>query len=397
MQMTRRAVFLAAVLGVSVLSTAVSEARNVLKSSCLEKVKIWRNCARSTGDSRAELLLFPAPADKNTGLSVIVCPGGSYYWLDKYNEGTNVAGWLNENGITAYVLYYRRAKYGHHFPSMTQDLERAMQLVRYGDGGSPAASSSSSSPGASSRSLASLCGADPDKVGVMGFSAGGHLAGILGTWWNWDLISEKVGRDLSSDGIFCNGDLSGDTSVASVSTSAPASSLPLASAPAVSASALAAADFSPAGPVYVQDESAVPDESTAQAGAAVRSGRASRMGLKPYFAAMIYPVVTMEDPVAHDKSRRNFLGKKYGDADLQHRLSLEKQVHPDMPPVFLVCCKDDTTVDCRNSEHYSESLEAAGVKHLFLEYEKSGHGFGVTTAGGHNDWAERFILWVNQL
>lgn len=286
---------------------AFASDRNIPDSRSSEKVKIWKSCARSVGDSQAELLLFPAPKDNNSGVSVIVCPGGSYYWLDKHNEGTKVATWLNANGISAYVLYYRRALRGHHFPKMTQDIERAMELVRFGDPdiGDP---------------LSSLCGADPDKVGVMGFSAGGHLVGTLGTWWNWDLISSKTGVSLDS----------------------------------------------------------LPEDA-----------------LKPAFTAMIYPVVSMEDGVAHEKSRNNLLRRERG--ELMHRLSLEKNVHSDMPPVFLVCCKDDPTVDCRNSEIYSEALSRSGVKHSFMEYEHSGHGFGVSTMGGANDWAAQFLRWVSAL
>lgn len=286
---------------------AMSADRSIPDSRCKEKIKIWKNCARSAGDSQAELLLFPAPAEMNTGVSVIVCPGGSYYWLDKHNEGTKVATWLNANGISAYVLYYRRALRGHHFPEMTQDIERAMQLVRFGDGcGLP--------------SLASVCNADPDKVGVMGFSAGGHLAGTLGTWWNWDLISQKTGISLML----------------------------------------------------------LPENA-----------------LKPSFTAMIYPVVSMEDGVVHEKSRKNLLQGERG--ELMHLLSLENQVHGDMPPVFLVCCKDDPTVDCRNSENYSKALSDGGVNHIFLEYERSGHGFGISSMGGLNDWNERFLEWLAEI
>lgn len=92
--------------------------------------------------------------------AVIVCPGGSYHWLDRENEGTKVAQWLAGEGIAAYVLKYRVAgkfeftfKYrtlvrGHRHPDMLCDLQRAIQLVRERYKG---------------------------PVGLMGFSAGGHL------------------------------------------------------------------------------------------------------------------------------------------------------------------------------------------------------------------------------
>jgi acetyl esterase/lipase len=90
----------------------------------------------------------------------VVCPGGSYHWLDLETEGTKVAQWLSGAGVAAYVLQYRvagkfefAAKYrtfvrGHRHPDMIADLQRAIQLVRERYDG---------------------------PVGAMGFSAGGHL------------------------------------------------------------------------------------------------------------------------------------------------------------------------------------------------------------------------------
>lgn len=92
--------------------------------------------------------------------AVIVCPGGSYYWHDMNSEGRMVAQWLRDNGIAAYVLRYRVAGVADHLfayrtvfrgnrhPDMICDLQRAIQLVRERYDG---------------------------PVGVMGFSAGGHL------------------------------------------------------------------------------------------------------------------------------------------------------------------------------------------------------------------------------
>jgi acetyl esterase/lipase len=99
--------------------------------------------------------------------SIIICPGGSYCWHDMKTEGSEVARWLQTNGISAFVLKYRvqgilpyithsRLLFrGHQHPDMIDDLERAIQYVR---------------------EHASQFGINPHQLGVMGFSAGGHLA-----------------------------------------------------------------------------------------------------------------------------------------------------------------------------------------------------------------------------
>lgn len=101
----------------------------------------------------------PAPA-------VIVCPGGSYFWHDMVNEGSKVAEWLNANGISAFVLRYRTAYVpafithfrllfrGNRYPDALNDLRQSLRLVRH---------------------QAQKYNIDTTKIGVMGFSAGGHL------------------------------------------------------------------------------------------------------------------------------------------------------------------------------------------------------------------------------
>ena len=105
--------------------------------------------------------------------AVIVCPGGSYHWHDMETEGTKVAEWLSSEGFAAYVLKYRVAgkfefvgKYraflrGHRHPDMIADLQRAIQLVRERYDG---------------------------PVGVMGFSAGGHLVMSAGEFFETSFL-----------------------------------------------------------------------------------------------------------------------------------------------------------------------------------------------------------------
>lgn len=94
-----------------------------------------------------------AKGENRTGAAVVVCPGGGYRVLAHGHEGDAIAAWLNSHGITAVILRYRMHPYRHPVPMM--DVQYAMQTVR-----------------ASAKSW----GIDPNRIGVLGFSAGGHLA-----------------------------------------------------------------------------------------------------------------------------------------------------------------------------------------------------------------------------
>lgn len=100
----------------------------------------------------------PDPA-KDTGAAVVICPGGGYHILAYDLEGTEVAAWLNEIGITGVVLHYRvpRAKEGEPHVNPLKDAQRAIRLTR---------------------AHAEDWKIDPDKVGILGFSAGGNLAAV---------------------------------------------------------------------------------------------------------------------------------------------------------------------------------------------------------------------------
>ncbi len=257
-----------------------------LSVSAQEQIKLWNNADATRKEKWSKLTVFKTENPDALGVSVIICPGGSYYWLDRDNEGYSVAKYLNRHGITAFVLQYRTARRGNHHPAMINDLERAIQIVKEN---------------------AENFNINPEKIGVMGFSAGGHLAG----------------------------------------TSA----------------------------IYSPKE------------------------LRPYFAAMIYPVVSMEDSICHKKSRKNLLGKK-DSPELAKKMSLEQNVSADMSPVFLLHCQNDKTVDYRNAVVMNQALTEKNIKHQFIlldECGKKGHGFGIQPKGQATGWIDEFLKWLKTL
>lgn len=116
---------------------------------------------------------FPAPAGRACGAAAIVCPGGGYLRMSWTKEGTEVAQWLNTLGVSVFVLRYRAVEYGH--PAPVRDVTRAVRLVR---------------------SRAGEFGLKADRIGVLGFSAGGHLASCAATMWD-DPIT-RTGASLDS-------------------------------------------------------------------------------------------------------------------------------------------------------------------------------------------------------
>jgi len=115
------------------------------------------------GATEADYLAYPADADRATGQAVVICPGGGYAAVCFDHEGIQVARWLNERGITAVVLRYRMPNGHHDIP--LHDARTAIALLR---------------------NHAAEWGIDPHQVGIMGFSAGGHLASTVSTHFEND-------------------------------------------------------------------------------------------------------------------------------------------------------------------------------------------------------------------
>lgn len=110
--------------------------------------------------STPQLAIYRPAKEKDTGASVVICPGGGHYILAYDLEGTEVAEWLNEIGITGIVLKYRVPfrDPDKRWLSGVQDGQRAMSLVR---------------------SKAAELGLDPKRIGMLGFSAGGQVTGMV--------------------------------------------------------------------------------------------------------------------------------------------------------------------------------------------------------------------------
>lgn len=209
----------------------------------------------------------------------IVFPGGGYGALAPH-EAEPVAHWLESIGFRGFVLRYRIAPNRH--PAPLDDAHAAIRLVR---------------------TNAKEWGVDPAKLGILGFSAGGHLASTALTHW-------------------------GD--------------------------------------------------------------RAER----PDFGVLIYPVITLEGPLAHTGSRDNLLGPM-PDPKLVDQLSNERRISLDTPPTFLVHGADDTVVPVGNSLLFAQGLADHRIPFELHVIEHGPHGFGLGASGSPQDWrpaATRFLL-----
>ena len=126
------------------------------------RIPLWVDGAPGTPATQAEnepvLFLYQSAAEVAMKTAVVVCPGGGYRHLAMDHEGRQIAEWFNGLGVTAAVLQYRNNSSGHQHPVPMMDGQRAIRTVR---------------------SRSREWGIDPQRLGVLGFSAGGHLAASL--------------------------------------------------------------------------------------------------------------------------------------------------------------------------------------------------------------------------
>ena len=237
--------------------------------------------------------LTPWIAKNPNGKAIIVCPGGGYGALAVDHEGKQIAQWLNSQGISAFVLRYRLGpKYRH--PAMIHDAQRALRTVRFRAAGYQV---------------------NPAKIGIMGFSAGGHLSATAATHFD-------AGNAAGADPI-------------------------------------------------------------------------DRVGSRPDFAVLAYPVITLTDePYVHKGSRRNLLGDN-PDAKLVDNLSNERAVTRDTPPCFLFHTDADSAVPPENSVLFYLALRKHGVPAELHIYEKGPHGVGLAWSDiALSSWPARLADWL---
>lgn len=129
--------------------------------------------------SEPTLDIYLPPADKATTCAVVILPGGGYTNLSMVNEGSSEAKWLIANNIAAFVLRYRHAP-RYHYPTPILDAQRAIRVVR---------------------SQADQYHLDPNKIGIMGFSAGGHLAAATSTLYDNKLLPDAPYQPDAIDGL----------------------------------------------------------------------------------------------------------------------------------------------------------------------------------------------------
>ena len=130
------------------------------------KINLWQeNTPYAQGNTAEDIPfieVYPADKDKATGAAMIICPGGGYSFLSLEREGDEPAKWFNALGVTAFVLNYRLGPTYHH-PVQLSDVQRTIRLVR---------------------TNSAEWNVNPDKIGVMGYSAGGHLAATAAVYFD---------------------------------------------------------------------------------------------------------------------------------------------------------------------------------------------------------------------
>jgi acetyl esterase/lipase len=169
---------------ITMVVLTISLGASALASEAANKTELlWPDGApgaMGTADGdKPTITIYLPPKETATGTAVVICPGGGYGHLSMDREGAQIAEWLNSIGVAGFVLKYRHrrsgAGYGH--PAPLQDAQRAMRMVR---------------------SRAKEFGIDPGRIGIMGFSAGGHLASSLGTHFQNDYYEAEEDLDKLS-------------------------------------------------------------------------------------------------------------------------------------------------------------------------------------------------------
>ncbi|MCG2459382.1 alpha/beta hydrolase [Flavobacteriaceae bacterium F89] len=245
-----------------------------------------------TNISKPTLTIYLPKEEIATGAAVIICPGGGYAGESYLKEGTLIAETFSRKGIAAFILKYR-------LPSNLimvdktigplQDAQQAIKIVRQ---------------------RAKEWQLDPSKIGIMGFSAGGHLASTAGTHYNISYIPN--------------------------------------------------------------------DEN---------------INLRPSFMILVYPVISMQDGLTHEGSRKHLLGDP---ASKEHRMQFSNELHvtPNTPPTWITHAGDDTVVTVENSIHFYQALIRNKVPVEMHLYPRGNHGFVLDIPA--DVWMQPLFSWMNE-
>ncbi len=128
------------------------------ESNELQKPESFRDKEFIVDISDARMYAYPAAKDIANGTAVLICPGGGYTGVSQVKEGSEFAEWFNKMGVSAFVLYYRMPN--GHYSIPLKDAQTAIEIIR---------------------KRHKEWNINKKKIGIMGFSAGGHLASTVGT------------------------------------------------------------------------------------------------------------------------------------------------------------------------------------------------------------------------
>lgn len=240
--------------------------------------------------SRPQIQVYLPAKLRATGASVVILPGGGYGGLTFNWEGVQQAEFFTDHGIAAFVVKYRIPSDKTMVDKSIGPLQDAQQAMRF------------------VRQRAKEWDLDPNRVGVIGFSAGGHLASTLATRF---------------------------------------------------------------------DKAYVPNP--------------DQIDLRPDFAIVVYPVISMQSDITHQGSRDALLGPSPSD-ELVRAFSNELQVKAQTPPTLILHATDDQLVDVSNSIRYYEALRQAGVPVEMRLFEKGQHGFFMMP---RTRWQSAILEWLS--
>lgn len=266
--------------------------------------------------ARPDLTVFLPEKSKATGIAVIICPGGGYTGLAIDHEGYDIAKKLNEKGIAGFVLKYRlpNAEFVNNKEFVPlQDAQRAIQLVREN---------------------AKKWGVNPNKIGIEGNSAGGHLAATAGTHYQKILIDNPLKTSLRPDFMVLN-------------------------YPVISMA-----------------------DSLAHLGSRYNL---IGEGLSPE---------ELNTVMSDWKTSEQKLANLPVNVEKIKEYSNELQVTSDTPPIFITHAVDDNTVKIQNSLVFIAALQKNKVPVESFFYAKGGHGYGMDNPTSDVDWIDSCMNWI---